>query len=655
VDTTLTILSAVVESGVGDARVGDASTVLITPGKDFSGTMVVRYTVRDATGDADRDVDGRIVVTVKGRPSSPGTPVNLSVGDGKVSFEFTSSAQSGGSPIDMYNVTAKAAGTGATVTGECPVTTCTLSGLTNGVQYTLTVTAHNEVNNSEPSPESAPMMPNVQPDAPGAPTVVRAPGRDGGKLVISWTAPANRGTPITKYDVRLEGGEIRTVDASTLQLQWTSLTNGVEYSFSVQAVNAAGPSGYSDLSHGHPSSPTSVPTAITAQDGGAEEGKTLTVTWKAPASLNGDPVDHYELNWRTTNSFAYTDTSQTDVAAVADLGHTYSYTISGLPNNVNYYIAVRAVNAAGSSDPGVSAPAYAFSSPILDKHITPVATAGDQSIHVHMDRAVPPGGGAIVAWVLTVYRVNGGPSIPGSPVTVPVDANGVLEYDFTVPYANSFTERWTVTATPRATAGGTVVKQGQESDPSNTVTPHGRPGAPTLTLVQHQGPIQISNGVWRIQLQYEVQAGSANGNDPTRISFIVRSPEGNQMAVAANNLVSVLVPYGGGTVTAQQRAGDSGLLSDVAQYPTGKLVWADPVAKVYHLEALSENSLKCTAAIGNATPLAGDAVGTANSPGPGTDYAFDFSTLPGAGPGQTVTLKCGPPQAQDRYAITITL
>ncbi len=185
VDTTLTVVSAAVESGVGEARVGDASTVVVSPGKDFSGTMVVRYTVRDATNDADRNVDGRIVVTVKGRPSTPGTPVNTSVGDGKVSFEFTSSAQSGGSPIDMYIVTATPIITGATVTGECPVTTCTLSGLTNGVEYTLHVIAHNEVNNSDPSPASAPMMPNVQPDVPAAPTVVRAPGRDGGKLVIT--------------------------------------------------------------------------------------------------------------------------------------------------------------------------------------------------------------------------------------------------------------------------------------------------------------------------------------------------------------------------------------------------------------------------------------------------------------------------------------
>lgn len=653
IDTTLTVISTAVESGVGEARVGDAGTVIVLPGKDFSGTMVVRYTVRDATGDAERNVDGRIVVTVKGRPSPPGTPVNLSVGDGKVTFEFTSSAQSGGSPIDMYNVTATPVTTGPAVTGECPVTTCTLTGLTNGVEYKLTVTAHNEVNNSDPSPESAPMMPNVAPDQPAAPTVVRASGRDGGKLVVTWTAPTNRGTPITKYDVRLEGGEIRTVDGSTFQMEWASLTNGTEYSFSVQAVNAAGPSGFSSLGHGHPSSYTSVPTAIVAQDGGAADGKTITVTWRAPASLNGDLVDHYELNWKTTNAFAYTDVADHSVAAVSDLGHTYSYTITGVPNNVNYYVAVRAVNAAGSSEPGVSAPAYAFPAPVLDPQIVPVATAGDQTIHVHMDKVVPPGGGTIVAWVLTVYKVNSGQSIPTSPATVPVDANGVLDYDFTVPYANNFSVRWTVTATPRASGGGSVVKQGAESDKSNQVTPHGKPGAPTLTLLQHQGT-NTSIGP-RIALQYEVQPGSSNGNDPAQISFIVRTPEGTQMAVAANNTVVVLVPYGGGTVTAQSKANDSGLLSDVAQYPTGKLVWADPVTKIYHLEALSENQLKCTASIPLFPTLSGDAVGTSNAPGPGTNYTFDFGAVPGAAPGRTVTLKCGPPSTLDKYAITITL
>ncbi len=206
--------------------------------------------------------------------------------------------------------------------------------------------------------------------------------------------------------MRLDGGEIRTVDGSTLQLEWTSLTNGVEYSFSVQAVNAAGPSDCSNLGHGHPSSPTAVPTAITAQDGGAADGKTLTVPGRLqPPSTATRSTTTSSTGRPRTASPTPTRPSRTS-AAVGDAGHTYSYTISGVPNNVNYYIAVRAVNASGSSDPGVSAPAYAFPRPILDPHIKPTATAGDQhDPRAHPARADPPGGGVIVAWVLNVYRV----------------------------------------------------------------------------------------------------------------------------------------------------------------------------------------------------------------------------------------------------------
>ena len=44
--------------------------------------------------------------------------------------------------------------------------------------------------------------------------------------------------------------------------------------------------------------------------------------------------------------------------------------------------------------------------------------------------------------------------------------------------------------------------------------------------------------------------------------------------------------------------------------------------------------------------------GVSNAPGPGTNYTFDFHTLPGMVSGTVVTLKCGPPQDTAMYTIT---
>lgn len=647
-DPSLTVVSVVVETpGSGEARVGDASTVVATPDKAFVGTMVIRYTVEDATRDPDRRVDGRIVLNVRGKPSPPGTPVNTGVGDGFVSFEFSSPLQTGGVPVLRYNVLATG-NNGTTVSDTCETTTCTLRNLTNGVEYTLKVAAVNEVNPSDWSPDSAAMMPNVKPDVPSAPTVTRAPGRDGSKLVITWTAPPNRGTPITAYDVKMESGEVRSTNGTTLQLEWPGLTNGTEYSFSVQAINAASPSGFSDLGHGHPSAPTTAPTTVVAGDGGARDGGTLNVTWKAPTSLNGDAVQRYEINWSKTNSFAYTDTAQAIVA-----GDTLAYTISGVDNNVNYYVSIRAVNAGGSSDPGVSNAAVAYPMPILDKTIVPSVVAGDRVIHVHMDKAVPPNGATIVAWIFTAYRVSGGGRIAMADTGVAVNADGSVDYDLVIPaqYPQTFGTSWTVTGIPLAQSGNGRIKQGEESNPSVQVTPHGNPLPPTLTANAQQGVMPMADGTMRVKIQYEVTPGSANGNDPSRISYVVRSPDGTVVPVTGNYVV-VPVPYGGGAVTAVEVAGDSGLSSTQTVVNTGKVIWIDLATRTYHVAMTSDAQLVCSVSSTGA-PVSGSATGTAN--GRLTDYTFGFNGITWI-KGLTITARCGPTMASiDTYTTTITI
>ena len=86
---------------------------------------------------------------------APGAPTGLAAvaGSGAVTLSWTAPGSNGGSAIIGYTVTGTPAG-GGTAAGcpaTAPDTTCTVSGLTNGVLYTFTVTATNSVGTSSAS------------------------------------------------------------------------------------------------------------------------------------------------------------------------------------------------------------------------------------------------------------------------------------------------------------------------------------------------------------------------------------------------------------------------------------------------------------------------------------------------------------------------
>ena len=137
----------------------------------------------------------------------PGAPTIVSAdpGDGVVDVSWTAPASDGGDPISAYTVTA----TDGVDSFSCGWTsgplTCQVSGLTNGTQYTLSVTASNGIGEG---PASTPVTatPVAPATVPGAPTIVSAVPGDG-VVDVSWTAPASDGgDPISAYTVTATDG-----------------------------------------------------------------------------------------------------------------------------------------------------------------------------------------------------------------------------------------------------------------------------------------------------------------------------------------------------------------------------------------------------------------------------------------------------------------
>ncbi|MEY9855918.1 hypothetical protein ABH935_001522 [Catenulispora sp. GAS73] len=270
---------------------------------------------------------------------------------------------------------------------------------------------------------TGPRSSTPKPPRPGPPGAPGAPAATAGNASadLGWRAAAPNGSPVTVYHIAWTGSDASTgtLDAPGTALGTTipSLTNGVQYTFTVVAQNGVGrgPSATSNPvtpSGNVPDAPTGVTAATPNPDG------TVTLTWTAP--------DHaYHVAGYTVWAAGSTVPLVSNVSGTSTTLGAQQNLVVGTP--VQFQVsATGTVGAAEGTKSTPSAPVTPYLPPTAPTiGVTSIAANGTSAqITVSCDAACQQGSPP-AKYRVALTPAAGGPVVvnataDGSPVTVPL-------------------------------------------------------------------------------------------------------------------------------------------------------------------------------------------------------------------------------------------
>ena len=324
-------------SSLDGAVTANGDTIDFLPNPTFFGSTTFSYTIRDANDTAEREDRATVTIDVTGRPDAPNPP-ECTPESRIANLTWTTPADNG-APITGYEFSAQGLPDVWTFTPGAVASSTQLTDLENGRSYAFRIRAENIAGWGDWSDYALACTPDIEPERPAPPQVTHGDGW----LEVTWTEPANDGSDITEYEVRIGGGSVQT--STDTFLRWTGLENGTDYTFQVAARNAKGLGEFSTAST--PEHPSTTPAAPVIQPTtraslvGAQASGILEINWTpVPVSQDGgDTIIEYRIE------------RSDGATAIAPGANTGSYVWSGLPNGTSFEFRVFAVNRDGDSDP----------------------------------------------------------------------------------------------------------------------------------------------------------------------------------------------------------------------------------------------------------------------------------------------------------------
>jgi hypothetical protein len=186
---------------------------------------------------------GLVSNDVAGTPSDVPTPPTItsitSVSDKALTVAFTAPTYDGTNTITNYQYSLDGNLSWVSIDPADAISPITITGLANGVSYSVTIRALTSVAFGEPS-NAVVGIPATFPDAPSIFSI----GPSNNALIISVTPPLNNGgSPIVYYQYSLDAGvTYSTSYFETNTILATGLINGTSYSVTVRAINVVGAS-----------------------------------------------------------------------------------------------------------------------------------------------------------------------------------------------------------------------------------------------------------------------------------------------------------------------------------------------------------------------------------------------------------------------------
>ena len=327
-----------------------------------AGTHTISVSAKNPVGSGTADSDTKSYVRTIFTPGTP-TSLTATAKNGSVLLDWSAPASTLTEPRTGFNVYREINGIGV-LAASVTQSVATITGLTNGVEYTFNVSAYGTAGESDRS-ASATATPV------GAPGITGLTANLGDAVVtLDWNAlTSSTAEPVTAITVKRGGTTVATLPANASTYTSDALDIGESYLFTVQASNASVSGTAASVSVTIIEAPRAPTLTATAADGSVE------LDWSAITSKTTSPVSGYRV---------YRVIAGVKTLITAQAGR--SYTVTGLTNGTAYDFTVAAYGPDLEGIHSTTQSATPITSPASVSGLN--ATAGDLTVDLTWNMAV---------------------------------------------------------------------------------------------------------------------------------------------------------------------------------------------------------------------------------------------------------------------------